>query len=828
MPLGNPRFNSICTVGANRRAMRLLSCTAALAMMVGAAPAVHAQTAASAGTTTLGEVVVTARRKNEVLQRVPEAISAVRPADIESHGVFALTTVAQVAPGIHIDADIGDRTDLALTIRGQGQTYGTEYPSVLTYFNEVPLSRLTTGQFFDLQNIQVLRGPQGTLFGKVTDGGALLIVPNKPTDDLRASLEGKFGNYGLKDFQGMVNVPIVEDKVLFRAGFDIDRRNGFTYDRGLSAADVAGAAGLPFQPSDPNAGRWLDNVDYNSFRFSLVVRPNDKVENYSVLSYYTADENGTGDPVDIVNPTVLTKTMSGLLGPALAADYTALAEQEVAENQAAGPRSAALSNYTESKRLNIIFTNTTTVRLTDNLTLKNIFGWVRNREVQPNDFDGTFLPLIDTDLPKFPLWNTHQFSEELQLQGRSFDRTLTWQAGLYGDLKEPAGPQEDLVNELFILERTQSLDNVDRSQAGYAQGTYDFSQWIKGLSVTGGLRYTIQENYSKDNEALLIPAFGVTSPSSPGACTVTTTPTGPLAPNTDCEFALHDEEHALTYNVSLDYQLSPDKLIYVASRKGFKGGGFNASYSALSQAGYKPEYIQDVELGFKGDWQLPEDVKLRTNLALYRAHETDIQRLVTYSGASGSPDSYITNAAAAIVQGVEFEGVLVPIPGLNLTARWAYTDASYNKTNVAASCNLAATSPLFCPLNKLQNTPQNQVTLDVHYTLPLDRHYGTVTVGGNWVYQTAVALTDNSWPSTQVGDFDAVIQGAYALLNFDATWTNFMSKPIDISLFVTNATNEVYRLGSDDLTYDFGDASAIYGEPRMFGGSIKYRFGAGG
>ena len=77
------------------------------------------------------------------------------------------------------------------------------------------------------------------------------------------------------------------------------------------------------------------------------------------------------------------------------------------------------------------------------------------------------------------------------------------------------------------------------------------------------------------------------------------------------------------------------------------------------------------------------------------------------------------------------------------------------------------------------------------------------------------------------GFSNADTQGAYALLNFDATWTNFMSKPIDLSLFVTNATNEVYRIGSDDLAYDFGTSSNIYGEPRMFGGSIKYRFGAG-
>ncbi|MBV9511568.1 MAG: TonB-dependent receptor, partial [Caulobacteraceae bacterium] len=386
-----------------------------------------------------------------------------------------------------------------------------------------------------------------------------------------------------------------------------------------------------------------------------------------------------------------------------------------------------------------------------------------------------------------------------------------------------------------IVVRPQAMANTDRSLAGYAQATYDFSNWIQGLSLTGGLRFTHQENKSTTNESTVIPGVAAlcnvtTTPSSstpaqagdisvPGVGIITTNPAG-------CAFTLHNEEHALTYNVSLDYKISPDKLVYVATRRGFKGGGFNATYSALTQAPYAPEYIHDVEVGFKGDWQLPDDMKLRTNVALFHANETNIQRLVTFL-VGGSPDSYVTNAATAVVQGVEFEGVLAPIPGLNLTGRWAYTDAAYDKSHAAQDCSLAASIPAFCPLNKLQNTPQNQYTADIHYTLPLDRHYGTVTVGGDYVYQTAVALTDNSWPASQVGASNSDTQGAYGLLNFDATWTNFMSKPIDFSLFVTNATNQVYRIGSDDLSYDFGLVSSIYGEPRMFGGSVKYRFGAG-
>ncbi|MBV9509391.1 MAG: hypothetical protein JO303_03810 [Caulobacteraceae bacterium] len=809
--------------------------------------AAQAQSTASQPTT-LSDVVVTARRKSEALQKVPEAISAVRQASIDTHGVFSVQTISQVAPGIHVDADIGDRTDVVLTIRGQGETYGTEYPSVLPYFAEVPLPRLTTGQFFDLQNIQVLRGPQGTLFGKVTDGGALLIVPKKPADRFEGFIEGKFGNYGLNDYTGALNIPIVEDKVLFRVSFDSNHRNGFTYDRGLTAADKALAAGLPaaFQPVDPNAGRWLDNVNYESVRTSLVIRPNEKFENYTVFSYYKADENGTGDQIAMTAPTVLGGLLGALTGP-LATPLLNLAQQEVAENKAYGPRSTSLSNYVFSKRLNLIVSNATTYDLTDDLTLKNILGWVRNKEIQPNDYDGTFLPMVDTDKPQFPLWNTAEYTEELQLQGKSLQSRLNWQIGFYTDLKEPEGPQENLVNQFFgILERTQAYRNIDRSQAGYAQGTYDFSNWIKGLSLTAGLRYTAQQNKSVTNNALILPAGALPAPFV-AECNVTTTPTGTTAAqagdfvvlNPDgsvksiltanpagCAFPAHSSEDALTYNFTLNYAISPDKQVYFATRKGFKGGGFNATYTNLQQQGYGPEYIHDYEVGFKGDWTFG-DMKARTNVALYRADESKIQRLVQYI-ASGSPSSYVTNAPDAVVQGVEFEGTLVPITGLQIGLTWAYTDAHYVRNNVAASCNLASPTPVFCELNPLQDTPQNQASVDVHYTIPMDERWGSITFGGSWNYQSAVALTDNAWESgAAVGLPLASIQAPYALLNFDATWSNVGGRPIDATFFVTNATNKVYRIGADDSSYNLGTVANIYGEPRMVGGSLKYRFGGG-
>ena len=792
-----------------------------------APPAPPQASAANGGGITLQEVMVTARRHAEALEKVPEAVDAVRPATIDARGVFSANSITEVAPGIHMQAVYADRQDAVMTIRGQGQTAGTEYPSVLTYFNEVALPRLSTGEFFDLENLQVLRGPQGTLFGRVTDGGAVLLTPAKPVNDFEGSIEGKFGNYGLNDYLGVLNVPIINDKLLVRASFDINRRNGFTYDRGVTPAQAAAGA------VDPNAGRWFDDIHYDSYRVSVVARPTDNFENYTVFAYFAAHESGSGLQLTAVDAPILTGVFGSLFPPAVAAGYTSLMQQEVAQNLALGPRSTALSEYEFSDRLNVILTNTTTWRVNDNLTIRNIFGWVRDWEEAPDDFDASFLPLIETNRPPFAWVNFKQYSEELQFQGKALQNMFTWQGGFYADLKQPDGIQEDYITELFALVKTQEVMDTDHSYAVYGQGTYDFSNWIHGLRFTAGLRYTKELNISMTNQATIIsPTFalcpitttaGGSTPAQAGAIVAGTSI---ISPNpAGCAFTFRGPENALTYNFTVDYDLAPDKMVYIATRRGFKGGGFNWTYSSLDTAGYAPEYIQDVEIGFKGDWRLG-DMRARTNIDLYRANETNIQRLVVFV-LNSSIDSAIRNAASAIVQGVEFEGTLVPVQGLTLGLKWVYTDANYNKSDAAAACGSVVTTPEFCPLNRIADAPLNQISLDVHYTIPMDQSRGSITMGGSWNYQTSVALTDNSYEAAQAGEPNAPLQPAYSLLNFDATWSNFLGKPIDLSLFITNATNQTYAVGSTDLSYNFGISGYLYGEPRMFGGSIKWRFGQG-
>jgi len=414
---------------------RLMLTTAVVGLMGGWTGAAAAQTAMSGGSVAqLDEVVVTARRREENLQQVPVAVTTLTQGQINNQGSFRINDLERSVPSLTFTNSVGTRSDVVPTLRGQSRVFGGRYPSTMTYFSEVPILKITNGQFYDLENIQVLRGPQGTLFGRVTDGGNLMITPRKPTNDFSGFIQGRFGDYSLRDFVGAVNVPIFKGKLLARVAFDINRRDGFT--RNL----------LPGVDKDSSD---LDNVHYNSFRFSLVARPTDQFENYTVVAYKEANENGFGNQIVQVNPTIIAGTVNGLasafgLGsqvPAFGNGVAAQMQAAILAQRASGIRTTSAGSLLfgsnaglYNKRQDTYVINRTTFGVNDNLTLKNILGYVRIKNHWGADFDGSPLLYIDTEnvnLPH-PEFNLEQVSEEFQVEGKAFDGKLNYTVGAYG------------------------------------------------------------------------------------------------------------------------------------------------------------------------------------------------------------------------------------------------------------------------------------------------------------------------------------------------------------------------------------------------------------
>jgi iron complex outermembrane receptor protein len=246
---------------------------------VGGVPAAGAPVAQA--TVDTSDIIVTAQRRAERAQDVPIAITAFSPERLQQQNITQAQDLQASVPSLVVGANgQGSRDSQTPTLRGQGATFQAS-PGVVLYLNEVPLPSPITlsqqggpGNFVDLENLQVLAGPQGTLFGRNTTGGAVLLVPHKPTNDFSGSIQGKYGNYDDKELEGVLNIPVVDDKLLVRVVGAYQDRDGFT-------RDVAW-----------NKDR--DDKHWYSGRIGITFRPTDRIENYLMAYGAYSRFNGTG------------------------------------------------------------------------------------------------------------------------------------------------------------------------------------------------------------------------------------------------------------------------------------------------------------------------------------------------------------------------------------------------------------------------------------------------------------------------------------------------------------------------------------------------------
>lgn len=751
-------------------------------------------------TTNLEELVVTARRREENVQRVPVSVAALGPDALAKASSTNVTALAQMVPGLSIFTP-SDPNNNSFAIRGQQFTFGTLFPAVIAYFAEVPVQRVSDGSFLDLSSVQVLKGPQGTLFGRVTDGGAILLTPAKPTNGYGGYLEGAVGNYNRRDVEGAVNLPIVPDKVLLRVSGEVNRRDGYTLNL--------------FN------GEKLDDSAYEVARVSLILRPTGWFENYTVVNYNHADQNGNSAVLTAVNPAaVITAGNAGVL---------ASLEAQLAAQNARGPRVVneggpiSLFGGTDGityKRLVNTVVNTATVDLPDNFKLKNITGYIFNRE-RSGIVAGTnpgYYESPNNFLPRYDQYY-EQVSNETQLQGQLWDDRLDMTAGTYFDRQRVPGPAEQFYFLYGDLQLSQQQYPVTTSKAAYAQFGLKV---VDGLKLNAGVRYT-QDHVSADTASYI--SFTTSPTAIPHGQCLTTNAGYPAAIvalpciHSDATFGVW------TYTLGIDYQLSRDVFLYASRRRGYRPGGFNAT-SNPQVASYAPEFDTSNEIGVKADWHMGE-VKARTNLSAFADDYTNIQQQLAIAVPGGAPFTALTNVAAANIKGFDFDGTLVPLPGLTLNLSWAYLDSHYDASKysaayIAAACPanmlLTVADPgKFCPLLPLKVAPRDQATAGVRYQLPVPEAAGVVTLGANLAYVSDTYESGN----TQYGTVPA-----HTVYNADATWKSIGGRPVDLRLFVNNLTNKTYANSVTNFTSNgsLGIAFAFYAPPRLYGLSVRYHF----
>jgi iron complex outermembrane receptor protein len=826
----------------NRKiAIRAMSATALACVLAGPA---CAETAAQqitpakvkpAQQMAIEEVVVTARRRPEDLEKIPVAVTALSGDMIRTQEIKTAIDLQNFAPSLSVSANLGSRDNDVYSIRGQSQPFGGADPGVQTYFAEVPFNSSGPGTYYDMANIQVLNGPQGTLFGRSTTGGAVLFEPQRPTDQFGGYAETQLGDYGLREFDGALNVPIIGDTLMVRAAFDVENRDGFTRDTVITGFSA------PYTETQ-------DNVDYQAFRIGVTWRPFSHFENYALFDYLHDSDNGTGAVLTGISPSTIGNLAAAFTGGPCTVPPTSVICGEVeafqaqmanalANQQAAGPRNTTSSIPVFYRRESWGVTDIATYDVTNHIHLKNIFGYRTDKEQPSFDYDGSYLPLIDISNPR--TWETNgvQITEEFQVFGETDDNMFNWIAGFYHELDRPGGYSEIQEDEFggagffppFSTTNVESLFNGGTSDAVYGSATYNASDWFPGLSFTAGGRYTWDHKIATAIECFL-PAEG-------SSCPYPLPNVPPYAqPTQSANF------HAPTWNLAVQDQVNDDTMVYAAYRRGYKSGGFNSgAFNATDFEEFKPEFLTDVELGTKNNWTIL-GVPGRTNFDVYYGWYQDVQKndLVAIENeiSAGPPPVIVPegfsaltfNAARATIKGLEFQSTFVPDDNFNVNVFYSYTDATYSSFVLPQAILVAG--PAQIPLNPTNlagsafaDTPKNKFGITPRFHIPVDPSLGVPYVSATLYWQSKEYFTDlGSQEVAEVGQ--SPVQKDYTVVNFRVDWDNFLGHPFDASVFVNNAFNKTYAVGADALLNLTGTSATIYGPPRMWGVALRYRFGA--
>ena len=757
----------------------------------------------SAGKGQLEQIVVTAQRRSEKLERTPVAVTALTSTALTKQAITTETDLQSATSGLLVRQGTSSN-QLNYAIRGQSiDVFSNSQPGVLPYFDEVQDDNRSASAFYDLQSIQVLKGPQGTLFGRNDTGGAVLITSAKPTNDVSGFITTRAGDYGYTETLGALNIPIVNDKVLLRIAGDYEHRDGYVHD--------------VYSNTTPGT------VLHEAGRVTLEVKPTDWLQNTTVIDYIHS--GGTDTPSEIYNAYAPGSTNNGVSLAATASEFYSPFLNKLfgfpeaynlylAANPKADPLGIGDSvrqqklhgpNWVDApgsylhRSDNTIVSNVTTVDLGDETTLKNIFGFERSSAVDYTDAGGAPYQL-ELTLHEGLNSDFTDFSDEVQMLGKTLDDQLTYVTGFYylsstnyggvGLSVLGAQPFIPITNTLYFYNLPST------SYAGYAQGTYDLSRFtgLQGLGFTAGLRYTDQD-YSEAE----LPGSAVYG--LPGLSN-----------------HLSQSNTKLSWQFGLQEQLNPHLLLYVVSRHSFRSGGFNPTVPPIAGnantggPGFEPETTTDVEVGAKYEGQLAS-VPFRLNGDGFNQWVSNAQRIeYILDPTTQSVTGLTVNVPQAEITGFEANGEIRPARWLDLGLSVTYTDARF--TNGATEVFGKPTE--FGPY---ADTPRWSGSVFAELSDDLPRDYGRASFRTD-VFAESKFYYSNLNNTVAPG---TAIPG-YGLVNFRVALDNIKNSGFSLAGYVRNAFDHPYYTGGIPSGPALGFNSVQPGQPRMFFFEGTYKF----
>jgi iron complex outermembrane receptor protein len=788
----------------------------ALGLAVGvplAAPADEAPASptAAADTNQLHEVIVYARRRAEPIETTPLAVDVRSGEELREASALLLDDVGRSVPNLHMYASPQSVSALDVSMRGQTVNRSAIVfdPAVGLYVDGVYVAN---GQgammtLLDIDSVEVLRGSQGTLFGRDNTGGSILLLTHRPDlDRPGAELATSAGNYGEFMGRAILNVP-VSDTFGLRFAFQDNQRQGFG-------------------SSDSSGQDNLQNQHRYQARFGALWKLDSATDVYFTYERFEAREAGailhplTGPP-----PGTLVAQLGGALANFTAIPGIPTVSFPTDPYQTDGNFPAHDDATTDSLQLTASHT------LDGGPTLKLILGYRRLDASTALDVDASTLPLADSTL----INTSNQKSAELQLNDKALGDRLDWVAGLYWfrdngsapSVQSPASPaflnalgtvaQQtgcfppppqppaptclDLTGFFSPLPVYEQNTVVNSSAAAYVHGEYLLTpDW----AVAAGLRRTDDRRELDENDYVDVPGLGQN-------CTISGAPPGPCPPL----------EHSVSYGfwsweLSTRYRLTPELNAYARIGRSQRSGGWNAPVGSLADQPFRPEQLTDFELGLKADLL---GGALRINGDVFYGKYDDMQRLLAEL-VNGTPATLVTNAGRARISGAELETQWRVTRALSLLESFSYTDARYQ-------------SFLYQPVpggpvadlsgNDFYQTPRYQASLAALVTIPTAA--GDLSLRADYAWQDKIQFN-------VINDFN--VQPSYGTLNGRVALAS-PSRSWELALFGTNLTGQRYAYtGGTVEAFAPGPGGLpvptptiawnIPGAPRMFGIEGTYRW----
>lgn len=760
----------------------------------------QSQTDPQSQSSEVGAIIVTARRRSESLQDTPIAISAVTSEGLSQRGIDNVTQVGDFTPNVKFNSSTpisGTNASASIFIRGIGQN---DYqlsadPGVGLYLDGVYISR-GVGNVLDVLNverIEILRGPQGTLFGRNTIGGAVSVITKKPGNQFTGNFEATTGSYDRVQIKGSIDLPVADGVYTSFSGF-YHRRDG--YLKGV----VPGAPTLG--DTDQLAGRFALRLEpTNNLTIDIAVDGSRVREQTAPVALIAANELAPAAAVWNGVYSGAAAICTDLNNPARLSDQRCYNSQwNLAPFQHAGTFNAlpqAFKNangrpFQSVSDLDIWgVSGVVDWAVADNLNVKSITAYRKVTGFWNRDTDHSPASITQTSSD----WVQDQFSQELQISGNLFDDSVNWVAGAY--FSDESGEHKDLVSIVDAVFLSGAVIK-GKSYAAFGQATWEI---VHDLNLTAGIRWTQDgKRFSNANQYVVDAGFLRGQPFNPdGSGLQDGDPLmGPLGQTASIK------DRAWTPMVSLSYRWSPEIMTYASYSKGFKGGGFTQRvFPPLGFIpSFAPETSETFELGFKTNLI---DRKVRLNGAAFLNNYGNLQVTVNDPSIGFAP--IIQNAAQARIKGAELELEARPTDSLHLQAGLGYLDAAYRQVDIRALSSGVSVN------TNLQNAPEWTLSASASYDFEIDG-FGRITPRVDWSYRSKVYNDAINTP--------ALVQPGYHLVNAAVAF-NDSSEKLTITLGVKNLTDKVYLTSgySDDFS---GNIEGAFGRPREWYLSARYNF----